>query len=146
MVPSDNLQQSGLDRFARGRTAQWLAAAWGFAEATFFFLVPDVFLSLLAIRAPRPATTAAVAGLVGALTGGTLMYFLGGRAPDSARGFLKHVPGIHASLIESVGQQIHDRGLRSVLIGPIRGIPYKIYAMEWGADRGGLCGFLLISI
>jgi membrane protein YqaA with SNARE-associated domain len=48
--------------------------AWGLAESTFFFFVPDVVLTFSALRNYRMALRAAVAALAGALIGGTLMY------------------------------------------------------------------------
>lgn len=139
-------RESALDRLVRSRTALMLAFGWGLAEATFFFLVPDVLLSLLGCRALRPAIKATVAALAGALVGGAVMMLWGARAPEAAREFLDHVPAISQPIISSVQTQIAQHGLLAVLIGPVRGIPYKIYAVEWGAQSGGLISFLLISI
>jgi hypothetical protein len=51
----------------------WLVAAavWGLAEATLFFVVPDVLLTWLAAFRPRVACKAVVACLAGALAGGS---------------------------------------------------------------------------
>lgn len=138
--------RSALDDFASGRAALALAFAWGLAEATFFFIVPDVLLTLIACRALRPAMKATVAALVGALAGGALIYTFGAREPHTARIFLEHIPAISPALILRVGDQIHESGLIAVLLGPIKGIPYKIFAVEWGAQGGSLAAFLLISI
>jgi membrane protein YqaA with SNARE-associated domain len=138
--------RSALDDFATSRAVVTLAFAWGLAEATFFFIVPDVLLTLIACRALRPAMKATVAALVGALAGGALMYTFGVREPYTARAFLDHVPAIRPALIADVGKQISESGLLAVLLGPIKGIPYKIYAVEWGARGGSFFVFLLISI
>ena len=58
-----------LDEFVSSRAALTLAFAWGFLEATFFFIVPDVLLTLIACRMLRPALKASVAALTGALIG-----------------------------------------------------------------------------
>ncbi|MCI0490169.1 MAG: hypothetical protein L0229_26545 [Blastocatellia bacterium] len=137
---------SALDRFVRGRGAAALAFVWGMTEATFFFLVPDVILTLLACRAIRPALKGTVAALAGALIGGSIMYGFGLYAPEGARAFLDHVPAISPDLIASVEAQIDRRGLYAVMLGPLRGTPYKIYAVEWGAQGRSFAGFLLISI
>jgi membrane protein YqaA with SNARE-associated domain len=137
---------SRFDRLASSRAALWLACAWGVAEATFFFVVPDVLLSLVACRALRPALKASLMALVGALIGGAVMYGVGMAAPDAARDFLNHIPAISPTLMTRVVGQIDERGLVAILIGPLKGIPYKIYAVEWGARGGSLLGFLLISI
>ena len=74
------------------------------------------------------------------------MYAFGLRSPDEARAFLDYVPAINSGLIERVARQINEHGLIAVMIGPLKGIPYKIYAVEWGAQGRSLIGFLLISI
>src|SRR4051812_21124803 len=84
-----------LDRFLANRAAVWLAFAWGIAEASFFFIVPDVLLTLIACRALKPALKATLAALAGALIGGVLMYALGMRSPDEATAFLDYVPAIN---------------------------------------------------
>lgn len=138
--------RSALDDFASSRAALALAFAWGLVEATFFFIVPDVLLTLIACRAIKPALKATVASLAGALAGGTMMYIFGARDAEAARTFLDHVPAINAALIAGVAGQISDSGLLAVLIGPLKGIPYKIYAVEWGELGGSFIAFLLISI
>jgi membrane protein YqaA with SNARE-associated domain len=135
-----------LDDFAASRAVLVLAFAWGFAEATFFFVVPDVLLTLVACRALRPALKATGMALAGALTGGTLMYIFGAREAEAARVVLDHVPAINPALITSVSGQIGESGWLAVLLGPLKGIPYKIYAVEWGARGGSILLFLLISI
>lgn len=140
------IERSPLDDFASRHATLALAFAWGLAEATFFFIVPDVLLTLIACRALRPAVKATIAALAGALVGGALMFAFGASATATARGFLDHVPGISPWLITQVASQIDERELLAVLFGPIKGIPYKIYAVEWGARRGNVAAFLLISI
>jgi membrane protein YqaA with SNARE-associated domain len=130
----------------QSRAARLAAFAWGLAEATIFFIVPDVLLSLLGCRSLRPATGATLSALAGAIAGGVLMYGLGAAQPQTMRAFLDQVPAISSSLIESVASQIDERGLSAVMTGPLKGIPYKIYAVEWGARRGSIWSFLLISI
>ena len=138
--------RSALDDFASSRAALILAFVWGLAEATFFFIVPDVLLTLIACRKLRPALNATLAALAGALAGGVFMYALGTRRPDTARAFLDHVPAITPALLTRVSGQINESGLLALLLGPLKGIPYKIYAVDWGARRGTFIGFLLISV
>jgi membrane protein YqaA with SNARE-associated domain len=137
---------TALDRFVGSRAAQVAAFAWGLAEATVFFIVPDVLLSLLGCRRVRPAIRATVAALAGAISGGVLMYALGAEQPRAMLAFLDRVPAISPALIESVASEIDERGAWAVMTGPLKGIPYKIYAVEWGARRGSLLSFFLISI
>jgi membrane protein YqaA with SNARE-associated domain len=90
--------------------------------------------------------SATVAALVGALAGGALMYKFGVCDANTARVFLDHVPAVGTALMTKVAAQIDESGLMAVLLGPIKGIPYKIYAVEWGARRGSFAAFLLISV
>ena len=64
-----------------------LALLWGLAEATFFFIVPDVFLSLVAILGGWRTWRHIVAAIFGALLGGALLFQWAkvnpGRAPAS---------------------------------------------------------------
>jgi hypothetical protein len=57
----------------RAMTLRLLALIWGFAEATVFFVVPDVLLTAIPVRDLRAASLACFLALLGALAGGTLM-------------------------------------------------------------------------
>ena len=134
------------DRFPHGAGAQAAAFGWGLAEATFFFIVPDVWLTVLGCRSIRAGLKAALAALLGALVGGLIMYAAGRTAPEAARAFVERVRGIQLGLIQKVEADLTERGLAAVLLGPLRGVPYKIFAEEWGARRGSLPAFLAVSI
>lgn len=122
------------------------ATAWGFAEATLFFVVPDVLLSWLALERPRRAFVACLGAVVGALVGGLVMWIWGTRDPDSARRILDALPGIRAELVASVGEDLRRDGLRALVLGPLAGVPYKLFAVEWGALGGSPWPFLAISV
>ncbi len=124
----------------------WIAGLWGFAEATFFFLVPDVWLSFLAIESFTLGVAGSLAALAGALNGGALMWMYGRRSPMNAFTFLMRIPGIGARLTTEVREQAARRGLMALFLGPARGIPYKIYAVQNGATSRSLVAFLLVSI
>lgn len=123
-----------------------VAALWGFAEATLFFIVPDAWLSWLGMRSARAGIRACGWALAGALLGGTVMYTSASLALPATEREVEGVPGVHHASIEAVRVQIARRGLVAVLLGPIQGHPYKIYATEWGGARRGLAAFLLISV
>ena len=123
-----------------------LALLWGFGEATFFFIVPDVLLTFVAARSGRLAVGTCLWVLVGALAGGTLMYAWGERDESGALEALDAVPGISPGMLATVGAEIDAHGVAAPLLGPIRGVPYKIYAAQ-SASRGiGLGAFLLVSV
>jgi hypothetical protein len=74
------------------------------------------------------------------------MYAIGRRDPVNARAFLDQIPAISPALISRVSSQVSENGFLAVLLGPMKGIPYKIYAVEWGSREGSLVTFMLISI
>ncbi len=138
--------QHPLDRYAHGPGARFSAFVWGLAEATVFFIVPDVLLTAIGCRSIRAAVKATGFAILGALLGGLIMYWLAAVSPETSQAGLTHVPAINPPLIESVRSQLSERGLVAVLFGPAKGVPYKIYAVEWGVRHGNLPLFLLITI
>ena len=73
-------------RIMRIGRANAIASLWGFAEATVFFIVPDVLLSWLALRSPKSGLIACLFALLGALIGGSagLDLLPPSRAPPQA--------------------------------------------------------------
>ena len=95
-----------------GVKAKSLATAWGLAEATIFFIVPDILLTYLALKDPRRATKACIWALAGALVGGTAMFCWGAYDIDSAEKFLKRIPAIDGNLLNEVEGQVEASGAR----------------------------------
>ena len=126
--------------------ANALASLWGFAEATLFFIVPDVYLSWLALRSPKSGLIACLFALLGALIGGAAMWMWGHFDPDAARAIFESLPAISGATIASVRQQLADSGIAALFLGPLGGIPYKIYAVEAAALGYGLVIFLAVSL
>lgn len=134
------------DRMLDSSGASVFASLWGLAEATFFFIVPDVWMTAAGARGFARGAKAATAALLGAIAGGAIMYTLGLRDPETMRRFLDCVPAISPGLIEDVSRLIDERGVYSVLIGPLRGTPYKVFAAEWGVDGRNILALLVISV
>jgi membrane protein YqaA with SNARE-associated domain len=128
------------------RTACAVGGLWGLAEATLFFIVPDVWLTFLALKNLRRSLAAAAWALGGALLGGVAMYALGAHAHGAALRALDAVPAISPALIARVHRQIDAHGLWATFFGPIGGVPYKIYAVDWGGRHSSLLAFLLVSL
>lgn len=122
------------------------AFTWGFAEGTFFFLVPDIWLSYLTLSSPKRAFAASVPALLGALAGGAATYTWGRRLPaQESRRLLASLPAISTSMVDTVETEL-ARGLPAMVLGPLRGRPYKIYARTAGVRGDGMLPFLLWSI
>ena len=123
-----------------------LAAFWGLAEATVFIIVPDVFLSWVALRSRKRALIACLWVTGGALAGGCVLWFVGRHDPEPARALFTALPAINDGMIENVRSQLHTSGLKALFLGPLSGTPYKIYAVEAASVGHGLGLFLLISL
>ena len=123
-----------------------VAAAWGFAEATLFFLVPDVALSAIAIADWRLALWGCLAATAGAMAGGALMYWAGRRDDGRLRQLFLRIPGIGPAMLDRVSRQVGSQGFLAVMLGPLYGTPYKLYAAEAGRRRMSLAGLLLVTI
>ena len=122
------------------------AALWGIAEATIFFIVPDVLLSWLALRGYKRALVACVWALGGALVGGCIVWFVSLGNPEAVRALFASLPAINEAMIANVGQQLNESGLSALFVGPMIGTPYKIYALEAANSGFSLALFLLVSI
>ena len=122
-----------------------VACAWGFAEATLFFIVPDVWLSFVARKGAKAALKASAWAVVGAVAGGLVMLAWGARSPESARAAVNSLPGVSASMPELVRSQLEVYGESAMLRGPARGVPYKLYAVEWGVRGWPLRRFVFAS-
>lgn len=122
------------------------ALLWGFAEASFFFIVPDVLLSWHALSSRRRALIACLFAMVGALFGGTLVWLWAVNDPDAVRSMVSRIPAINQTMMADVRAQLADTGVFALFKGPLTGVPYKIYAVE-AADLGiELSTFLAFSI
>ncbi|HXP31308.1 MAG TPA: hypothetical protein VN832_09480 [Stellaceae bacterium] len=128
----------------RARTA---AALWGFSEATVFFLVPDVILTYVgAFRGLRAGLVASGFALAGALIGGTVTYGLAAHMPDAVMAWLARVPAISPEMVARVQGDIRASGLSAMVLGPLSGTPYKIYAAAAGAQGVPYPLFLVASV
>jgi membrane protein YqaA with SNARE-associated domain len=123
------------------------AALWGLAEATVFFIVPDVLLSWIALRyGARKAVGAAIVACGGALAGGALMYVWGAEDGEGARSFLDRIPAISSGMIVDAGEDLQRKGVAALFEGMVRGTPYKAYAVEAGIQTIGVLSFLAMSV
>ena len=120
-----------------------LLALWGFAEATLFFVVPDVAISAVAVALGRKAgLVAAGAAVTGALVGGAAMVVWGLDDAAAALGLIERLPAISPTMIEGVKADLAADGLLAVVLGGITGVPLKIYAVAAPEAGFGLAEFL----
>ncbi|MFY9558726.1 MAG: hypothetical protein WAQ52_00695 [Terriglobales bacterium] len=121
-----------------------LALFWGFAEGTLFFLLPDVLLSYVALFRPRRGLLHMAAIVAGAVLAGAVMFHWSAHSAG-ARTAVARVPAVHAAMFERARLDFRQYGVWGASLGPLRGIPYKVYAVEAPA-YSALWPFLLITI
>jgi len=113
-----------------GRPGLVAAFLWGLGEATFFFVIPDVFFSFIAMLDWRSTWRHIVAALGGALVGGALLFHWSQADPAAAHAAVARVPFIAPQMFAKVNSGLEKMGLLAVLAGSISGLPYKLYAVE----------------
>jgi membrane protein YqaA with SNARE-associated domain len=101
---------------------------WGFAEATLFFIIPDVIIAWAALSGWRSGLRMLLAALAGALVGGLLLYGLAAVRPAAAIAAVESVPFVHHAMIDTVAGRYRELGAPALLLAPGNGIPYKVYA------------------
>ncbi|MBI1386345.1 MAG: hypothetical protein GC150_15670 [Rhizobiales bacterium] len=127
------------------------AFIWGLAEATLFFVVPDVLVSAVAARGgPRPGLVAGLAAALGAALGGLIMWLLAhpgvGPGAGPVFSFLDDaLPAISGTMIEGVRTAMAGDGwFAAMLAGAFSGTPYKLYATA--AGETGLAPLLFVAV
>lgn len=119
---------------------------WSLFEATFFFIIPDVWLSFTSLESLKNGFKNIGFTLLGAVVGGSIMYALGSYNIISLAAFLELIPDINSKRLLEVEEILKNEGLTALFMGPIKGIPYKIYASYSGALALNFLMFILISI
>lgn len=123
-----------------------IAFLWSLFEATFFFIIPDIWLSFTSLESLKKGFKNIGFALLGALLGGVIMYIIGSYNISSLVTFLELIPDINSSRLLEVMESLKKEGLIAIFRGPIEGIPYKIYASYSGALGLNFLMFILISI
>ncbi len=117
----------------RGLLQHGVAFAWGFAEATVFFVVPDAWTSAIALRRPARGQALTLTATAGAVLGGAAVHRWSARTgPARSAGLAARVPAISPSMVARVDAQMRTHGFPALLIGPFTGTPYKLYARSAG--------------
>jgi len=147
MTSNLHTQLNALPRWADWLT-RWpgtaLTFVWGFAEGTLFFILPDVPLSLAAMFRPRRALVHVTAIVAGALLAGAVMFAWATHSP-AARRTVAQVPLVTPAMFERAEADYGQFGIWAPGKGPVRGIPYKVYAVE-APEHVGLLAFLLVTV
>jgi len=144
--PSPSPLYASLEGHSASNGSQIVAFLWGLAEATLFFIIPDVYLGFVALFHWRKGLWTTVAATAGAMVGGAFMYLLGAANGPAVDQLLIRIPLIGAEMVVTVAEQLQSSGLLALIAGPLQGIPYKIYAAQAGQQNLGLIPLLLLTI
>lgn len=129
------------------KSTHLISFLWGFAEATFFFIVPDVWLSLIALDRKKEAFINVVYATIGALLGGVVLYVSAHYFLSEILYFLNCIPAVSDPMIYDVKEAIAEKGfLISLFSGMVSGIPYKIFATWAPSQSVDLLLFLIASV
>ena len=121
-----------------------LAFFWGFGEGTLFFILPDVLLSFVALFRPKRALLQMASIIAGAVLAGAVMFTWSARSAE-ARAAVARVPAVSPAMFERAERDLNQYGVWGASLGPLRGIPYKVYAVEAPA-HSALWFFLLVTV
>jgi membrane protein YqaA with SNARE-associated domain len=138
MPPPPIVREHGL-KFIERPWVLWAGCLWGLAEATLFFVVPDVLLTFVALYSPRRTLKLVAFILLGSLAGGTAMFYLGAWNPTQAQTMVLDVPFVSPAMFDKTHQGFKRDGLWTLAKAPGNGIPYKVYCVQashyarWGA-------------
>jgi hypothetical protein len=124
-----------------------VALLWAFAEATLFFVVPDVWLTIVAVRrGVRTAMVACGVAALGAVAGGAVMYLWAAADAGAAQATVAAVPFVPPAMIERAAAALRTDGVLAMVFGAFAGVPYKIYAVEAPGAGVSLALFLAASV
>src|SRR6266700_6366706 len=140
-----NLSEPPVPQFTLRPWSLWAGFMWGFAEATLFFIVPDVLLTFIALYSFRRSVKVLTFILLGALAGGTLMFYTGQHSPEQSRAVVLHVPFVSSAMFDRTHQSFERNGIWALTKGSASGIPYKVYCIQ-ASHYSGWPLFLVASV
>ena len=118
---------------------------WGFAEGTFFFIVPDVLFTRTTLLSIKRGWLQLAAAVVGAALAGAVMYVWASGSPAQARAAVAAVPFLGEKIIAPAEQRWREGGTLSLFSNPLSGVPYKVHAVL-APSHISLPAFLLLSL
>lgn len=114
----------------------WIACAalWGIAEASLFFIVPDVLITFAVMRfGLRQGLLLSVIAAAFAAIAGYGVWLWASHDASAARHVMLLVPAIGPDLLARAQGEIAVGWPLHLVTGAMTGVPYKLYAVEAGA-------------
>ncbi|MBB6424209.1 hypothetical protein [Jeotgalicoccus coquinae] len=120
---------------------------WGFSEAVWFFIIPDVILSLYALQIKKfkYVLYANAVAVTGAVIGGTGIFIWSSFNAEQAEAFMMGIPAVHGYMIEHVHRTMAGSTFTALITGPLFGVPYKLFAAA-APEYTGIALFLLFTV
>ncbi len=109
------------------RLAAQVGFWWGLAEGTFFFIVPDVYITFAALFSVRAGAVAWLFSIAGSAVAICVIYLLTALLDLDYVRFLASIPGVSGALIERVGIELSVSGLPYTPLLVLGGVPLKVY-------------------
>lgn len=107
---------------------------WGLMESLWFFIVPDVAISFLALKGWRSALVSTVAAVLGAMLGAIILFlafrFWDVGAVEFFRKLWSSLPGYYDMMVQVAHGHLVAGGAKGLTAGPASGIPYRFYVLE----------------
>ena len=106
---------------------------WGLSEGTWFFIIPDIALSLFALRGWKPALISTIATIIGAMIAASFLFFLFSLFPSVQSKIIQLwqlFPGYYPKMLEVAATHLKEQKARGLILGPNSGIPYRFYILE----------------
>lgn len=125
-------EQAG--RACKPRLPETVGALWGAAEATVFFVVPDVWISFMALRSFSTGFRAALGTLIGAVAAGTGLAVFATQAPETAFALVGAVPGVTSEVFARASVLADQPQPVGMVMGSISGLPYRVFAVLLGPE------------
>ncbi len=122
-----------------------IAFIWGLAEASFFFVVPDVLISGAAAVNPKRSLWLVPWAVLGALLAGTAMFTWGSQDPPRSLKAVLTVPFVKEWMVERTQRNWEADGIQALYVAPTLGIPYKLNAVV-AHEHTGLISFSLHTV
>jgi hypothetical protein len=133
-------------RRVSSRGALWIAAAWGFAEASFFVVVPDVWLGFVALFAPRRTVTTIAATVAGAAAGAVFLFVATLAFGDQIGRLILALPGITPGDLAAARTALADDGAAALLPALVAGRAVKLYVHAAATDGIPLLDVVLFTM
>lgn len=108
---------------------------WGWSEATWFFVIPDVWLTFTVFLGSRMVFQSIAAALLGAALGALTQWGLGPEGREWLLACWKVLPGYASAMLTRVDGEVRASGIWAFPGGPWEGIPFKMY-LKQGLDQG----------